>query len=152
MITFLVVHTQRLSCTQRCLKAISATTPEPYRIILLVQGPQTKKTHDYLEGLPTNIEKLHFDENIWLLPARKLLAGRIGDEGSGMYLDNDVFLWKDWFDPIPDVFNEMPRNVIGCSLVMHSRQGTALPSIYVYDKKSMKELDEFINDFYIKNP
>lgn len=131
MITFYVIHTWRLKCTMRCLSAIENTTPKPYKIRLLVQGPQVKENFDYLESLPSWVNITYLAENIGALAGRKMLMEKTEDDGYGVVLDNDIYLRHGWFQSAVKALKwarEFGKRVVRVGIVLHRKDGSVQPS------------------------
>ena len=105
LITFCIVHYQRLSCLKRCIDSIEKYTSVDYEMKILRQGYQGKETESYLESLEkkSNIEVIRLDRNVGPVKGKGMLMARANTPFT-MILDNDIYVTKGWLDPVLEIF------------------------------------------------
>lgn len=120
-ITFAVLHVRRLDCTRKCMEAIFATANVPFKVVLLVQGKQSKQAMRYFQTLEqnTNVRLVYLPKNIGGSKGRNMSI-ELADSPLIMTLDNDCYLQHGWLEPVLVLLKD-PK-IITVSIPLYNKQ------------------------------
>lgn len=114
MISFCILHHDRLDCLKKCIESIEKHCGEPYEVLVLNQGVETPEILSYLHFLETrkNYRIVFSKENVGCPSGRKLLI-KLAKGDYIATLDDDIYLRADSVSEAMFIFEASCVGVVG---------------------------------------
>lgn len=120
-----LIHTARLECTRKAINHLQKTVGVTPHIFLLIQGPQSPKTEEYLSSHRKNVSVINSPKNIGCWPGRQLLLKIIKKLGYDyvLIIDNDVYVPPNWFIEMEKTWLSAPDNIAAVGMILDQGSG-----------------------------
>ncbi len=118
LLTICIVHYHKLPQLKKTVEFLQKNTKASFKIKILNNGYEGEGIKEYLEDLSkkSDTEVIFHPENIGCSPGRNLLIRNI-DTPFIMSLDDDIYVGKNWDEPIFELFEKNKEvGAIGFSL------------------------------------